>query len=221
MTQATYVRTDVLGLDELTPFPGNAKRGDVPLILESLRRNGQYRGLVVRQTEDGQLVVLAGNHTAQALEAHGAGDCGKTVKVGDEERPCGVCQNEAWDPSARCEIVTCDDDTARRVNLVDNKASERGSYDRDALTELLSYVEDLEGTGYTDADVELLIAPPPSLDELADTYGDPETGDFWPVIRIRLSPEERDEFLDLTADAASKEDTDRFRHLMSLARGDG
>jgi hypothetical protein len=221
MTQATYVRTEVLGLDELTPFPGNAKRGDVPIILESLRRNGQYRSLIIRVDEEERSVILAGNHTAQALEAHGAGDCGKTVKVGDEERPCGVCQNDAWDPSARCEIVTCDDDTARRINLVDNRSAEKGSYDRDALAELLSYVDDYEGTGYSEADVELLIAPPPSLEELADTYGDPEAGDFWPVIRIRLSPEDRDAFLDLTADSPDKEDTGRFLHLMTLARGDG
>lgn len=221
MTQATYVRTVAVALDKLTPFPGNAKRGDVDLILASLRRNGQYRGLVVRETDHGPLVVLAGNHTAQALSAHGPGPCDYRARVGDEDRPCGICQNEPWDPSARCEIVTCDDDTARRINLVDNRSAEKGTYDRDALAELLSYVDDdLDGTGYTDADIQLLIAPPPSLEELADTYGTPEDGDFWPVLRIRVSPEERDEFLGLTADAAGTEDTDRFRRLLALARGD-
>ncbi|MFF5422432.1 hypothetical protein ACFY49_40190, partial [Streptomyces misionensis] len=63
--QATYLRTANVPLDELTPFPGNAKRGSVDTILESLRRNGQYRGLVVREIPDGPLIVLAGNHTAQ------------------------------------------------------------------------------------------------------------------------------------------------------------
>ncbi|UJV42964.1 ParB/Srx family N-terminal domain-containing protein [Streptomyces sp. AMCC400023] len=222
MTNATYLRTEDVFLDDLTPFPGNAKRGDVPLILESLRRNGQYRGLVVRVEDEGRYVVLAGNHTAEALRAHGAGDCGTTVKVGDEEHPCGVCGNVAsWPLIARCEIVTCDDPTARRINLVDNRSAEKGTYDRDALAELLSYLDDdLAGSGYTDSDVELLITPPLSLEELADTYGDPEADDFWPVLRIRLSPEERDEFLALTVDSPGKEDADRLRYLMALARGD-
>lgn len=164
MTQATYQRTAAVPLDELTPFPGNAKRGDVELILSSLRRNGQYRSLVVREIENGPLVILAGNHTAQALALHGAAACDVTVTVKGDERPCGVCQNEAWDPSARCEIVTCDDDTARRVNLIDNRASDAGEYDNDALTELLSYLEDdYEGTGYNAGDVNrLLFVPDPA-----------------------------------------------------------
>jgi hypothetical protein len=71
MSAATYLRTDTIPVDQLTPYPGNAKRGDVPAILASLRKNGQYRGLVVRQQPDSALVVLAGNHTRQALAEHG------------------------------------------------------------------------------------------------------------------------------------------------------
>ncbi|MFJ4627157.1 hypothetical protein [Streptomyces sp. NPDC088847] len=224
---ARYLRTVTVPLAELRHFPGNAKRGDVPTILDSLRRNGQYRSLIARQTENGHaddppLTVLAGNHTMMALELHGPGDCGAPVKTAKGERPCGVCgNNAAWELTGRVEIVECDDDTARRINLVDNRSAEKGSYDRDALAELLSYMDDdLSGTGYIPADVELLLAPPPSLEELADTYGDPEADDFWPVIKLRLSPEERDTFHGLTVDAPGKEDTDRFRYLMALARGD-
>ncbi|MFC8465979.1 hypothetical protein [Streptomyces sp. NPDC057250] len=220
MTQAVYQRTAAVSLDELTPFPGNAKRGDVDLILSSLRRNGQYRALVVREIENGPLVILAGNHTAQALAMHGSGACDFTVTVKGEERPCGVCQNEPWDPSARCEVVTCDDDTARRINLVDNRSSEKGTYDRDALTDLLSYLDDdYAGSGYTDADVQILIAPPPSLDELADTYGDPEADDFWPVLKFKVSPEDRDAFYGLTINCPNpNDDAARFSWLLDRAR---
>jgi hypothetical protein len=221
MTQATYRRTENVPLDELTPFPGNAKRGDVRAILTSLRRNGQYRSLVVREIENGPLVALAGNHTMQALAAHGPGPCMETVSVGGEERPCGVCQNQPWEPGARCELVTCDDDTARRINLVDNRAAELGTYDNDALTELLSYLEDdYVGSGYSEADVNLLIAPPLSLEELADTYGDPETGDFWPVLKFKVPPETRDEFYGLTINCPNpNDDTERFHYLLDRARG--
>ncbi|WP_327415421.1 ParB/Srx family N-terminal domain-containing protein [Streptomyces sp. NBC_01233] len=157
MTQATYVRTDTIPLAQLTPFPGNAKRGDVGAILTSLTRNGQYRALVVRETEPGRYVVLAGNHTTQAIAAHGPGDCGMTVKAGDEERPCGVCGNQEWEPSARCEVVHCDDDTATRINLVDNRASDLGTYDEQALADLIGGLDDLGGTGWSDEDLADLV----------------------------------------------------------------
>lgn len=158
MTTATYLRTESLPLAGLTPYPGNAKVGDVPKILESLCRNGQYRGIVVRETEDGR-IVLAGNHTIQAIAAHGPGDCGLTVRVGDEERRCGLCGNAPWEPVARCEIVDCDDATARRINLVDNKSAALGGWDEAALAELLDALEDdFTGTGYSDTDLAELAA---------------------------------------------------------------
>ncbi|ONK13260.1 hypothetical protein [Streptomyces sp. MP131-18] len=165
MAQARYQRTVDLPLDHLTPFPGNAKRGHVPTILESLCRNGQYRSLVIREVGPA-LIVLAGNHTLQALAAHGPGDCGLTVTVAGEERPCGICHNQPWDPVARCEIVSCDDDTAARINLVDNRAPELGTYDTDALAELIAGLDDdLGGTGYTETDLEDLLKP---IEPLAD-----------------------------------------------------
>ncbi|PKA32862.1 hypothetical protein OIE91_11315 [Streptomyces albidoflavus] len=222
MPPATHVRTDTLLLNQLQHFPGNARRGDVELILTSLKRNGQYRGLVVRDVQpDGPLVVLAGNHTMQALALHGPGACTYRTTHQGQERPCGVCYGEDWTPSARCEVIICDDDTARRINLVDNKASDDGTYDRDALAELLSYLDDdgYEGTGYTDTDINLLVAPPPSLEELADTYGDPEADDFWPVLKFRVSPELRDAFYGLTINCPNpNDDAERFRYLLERAR---
>ncbi|GHG45180.1 hypothetical protein [Streptomyces hydrogenans] len=73
-------------------------------------------------------MVLAGNHTAQALNAHGAGDCG--------HESCGVCRNDpSWTPAARCEVVVCDKDAARRINIVDNRAADLGTYDFEALAD--------------------------------------------------------------------------------------
>ncbi|MDT0377252.1 hypothetical protein RM572_00480 [Streptomyces sp. DSM 42041] len=134
-TPAEYLRTADVPLGDLTPFPGNAKVGDVDAIRASLRRNGQYRALVVREVEDGQLIVLAGNHTLTALTAE-------------------------QQTSARCEIVRCDEHTARRINLADNRTADLGRYDSDALAELLTGLDgDLDGVGYTDADLDALLAP--------------------------------------------------------------
>ncbi|MCC9686884.1 hypothetical protein [Streptomyces sp. MNU103] len=158
MPPAVHVRTDPIPLGELTPFPGNAKRGNVPAILSSLRRNGQYRALVVRHVQpDGPLVVLAGNHTLQALQQHGPDACDYTATVDGQTQPCGVCHGEPWTPQALCQVLVCDDDTARRINLADNRTSDLGTYDMDALAELLSYLDDHDGTGYTDDEVTRLV----------------------------------------------------------------
>jgi hypothetical protein len=195
MTTATYLRTDTIPVDQLTPYPGNAKRGDVGAILASLRKNGQYRGLVVREQPDGTLVVLAGNHTRQALAEHGPGDCGV--------KGCGVCHNRAdWVPAARCDVVQCDDKTALRVNLADNRTSDLGTYDYAGLADLLGQLGDVDGTGYSDQDVQditALVSLPdeePKDDNHRDRTaaaaagdGDLDTGNpevFNPVINLRV-----------------------------------
>jgi hypothetical protein len=130
---AAYLATRDIPIGDLTPFPGNAKRGDVAAIRASLRRNGQYRSLIVRQTGAGALIVLAGNHTMQALDADGA-------------------------ETARCEVITCDDAEARRINLADNRLSERGTWDQDNLAALLMGVQDdFDGTGYDPNDLDDLL----------------------------------------------------------------
>lgn len=159
---ATYVETRDVPLGKLTRFPGNARRGDVERIRESIRRHGQYRALVVRATGD-ELVILAGNHTRDALASEGH-------------------------EHARCEVVTCDDDEARRINLADNRLAEIGTYDEDALAELLSYLDgDYDGTGYTAEDVDALVHMPEELPALTDPDHVPEPpkepvsapGDVW------------------------------------------
>lgn len=137
-----YVETRDVPFSQLNRFPGNARRGDVEQIRESIRRHGQYRSLVVRDTGS-ELVILAGNHTHDAIRAEGH-------------------------KTARCEIITCSDDEARRINLADNRLAELGSYDNDELAELLSYLDgDYEGTGYTDEDVDAILTPP--ADDAPDT----------------------------------------------------
>jgi DNA modification methylase len=168
-----YLDTRPVPLDELTPFPGNAKRGDVEAIRASLKRNGQYRSLVVREVPNGPLIVLAGNHTLQALAAEGH-------------------------DSARCEIVRCDDATARRINLADNRTAELGAYDDDALAALLKDLDgDYDGTGWNEEDLEALTVineteqgPALADDELPipEPPADPVSriGDLWILGEHRL-----------------------------------
>jgi len=162
-----YVSTRRVPIEKLTPFPGNARRGNVEELRASIRRHGQYRALVVRDMGDGELVILAGNHTSEALTLEGH-------------------------TAARCEIVTCDDDEALRINLADNRLSDLGEYDDVSLVDQLSQLAgDLEGIGYTADDLHRLMTgtkpstaePPdefPKVDEgIAVDYGCPRCGYEW------------------------------------------
>lgn len=124
------MKTTLCPVEDLKPFDGNPRVGDVALIAESLRANGQYRPIVVRQ---GTNEILAGNHTWKAAKSLGWVDVWVT-------------------------FVECDDETAKRIVLVDNRANDVADYDDQALADLLASVQDLAGTGYSPADVDVLLA---------------------------------------------------------------
>ena len=159
---ATWVATRDLEIASLTRFPGNARRGNTAEIRKSIKRHGQYRAIVVR-AHDGQHTILAGNHTADALQAEGHA-------------------------TARCEVIECSDDEAVRINLSDNRLGELPGpdgfrYDDDDLVQLLSYLDDdYEGTGWTAEDVEALIG---SGEELPPAGGsDPDNVPAPPAIPV-------------------------------------
>lgn len=123
MEMTRIVETCDLELKDLTPYPGNARTHNVAAIEQSLRRNGQYRAIVVR--EGG--TILAGHGTVEAA---------KRLK---------------W-KSLHGHVVKCDDETARRIVLVDNRSNDLGGYDKEALFGLMDGLsgELLEGTGFDD-----------------------------------------------------------------------
>lgn len=171
-----FLETAEVPITTLTPFAGNARRGDLEAIRESLRVSGQYRSIVVRRVpargrRPAQDVILAGNHTTLALQAEG-----HTV--------------------VRAEIIDCTDAEARRINLADNRTGELGTYDAAALLRLLDQAHNddggLLGTGFTEDAYRELVdkamasgaggAPDefPEYDEAVDTqYACPSCGYEW------------------------------------------
>ena len=117
-------------IDSLTPYQDNPRRGDLEAIKESLAVNGQYRPIVAnRRTGE----VLAGNHTLRAAEQLGWTRIAVT-----------------W--------VDVDDETARRIVLVDNRSNDLAGYDDALLASILEDLPDLEGTGYDQAALAELLA---------------------------------------------------------------
>lgn len=121
---------------ELKFYPGNARRGDIDLIADSLSKLGQYKPIVVNK--DG--TILAGNHTVMAAQRLGW----ETIDV---------------------HRVDVDDETAKRIVLVDNKANDQSTYDVEELVNLLTELPNLDATGFTRDEVDELLE---SLDALDD-----------------------------------------------------
>lgn len=132
-----------VALEKLTPYPGNPRRGDIGAIAESLTEHGQYRPIVVQRSTGH---VLAGNHTMAAAAQLG------------------------WS-KIDVHYIDVDDDQAKRIVLVDNRIGDKGHYDLAALTDRLQELPDLDGTGYTDADLARL------LDSITDDTLPADIGD--------------------------------------------
>jgi ParB-like chromosome segregation protein Spo0J len=151
-----YLETTVVPLDVLQRFPGNARKHAAERIKDSVRR-GQYKSLLCRRLDGGQLVVVAGNGTADALLAVGA----KEARV------------EVWDYT---------DAEARWVNISDNRLSDLATDDNDALAALLAAQDgDYAGMGFTDNEV-LKILGQEAMPEPGDAPIDDTAGNRWGVI---------------------------------------
>lgn len=154
-------------IDSITPYRDNPRRGDLDAIKESLAVNGQYRPIVAnRRTGE----VLAGNHTLRAAELLGWTQIAVT-----------------W--------VDVDDETARRIVLVDNRSNDLAGYDDALLASILEDLPDLEGTGYDQAALAALLAgrdEPVALTDPDEAAPLPErapvsrVGDVWELGESRL-----------------------------------
>ena len=125
-------------VDDLTLHPANPREGDIGAIVTSIERNGWY-GTIVAQASTRH--VLAGNHRLQAA------------------RQLGIDEVPVW-------WVDCDDETALRILLADNRTSDLATNNDGLLTELLAgiaaqSVDDLLGTGYDGDDLDDLLGTPP------------------------------------------------------------
>lgn len=135
-----------LRIEDLTPFPTNPRRGNLPLIAESLETHGQYKPITVnRRTaengfvkdEIGQLVVVAGNHTMRA-----AGERLKWEEIDGTIIEVTRAQEE-------------------QIMLIDNRTTDAAEYDMRALAahlEALMADDALAGTGFTTDDLDDLLA---------------------------------------------------------------
>jgi DNA modification methylase len=166
------LRNLAVPIDSLQGLPGNPRVGDVDAVAASLDRFGQRKPIVVRK-DDG--TIIAGNHTWQAAKKLGWAEIA-VAYVGD------------------------DDVTAQAYALADNRTAELGSYDEQALKDLIDKVAAVDPelvriSGWSDEAVQELLdkieaAQPKELNE--DVIPEvPEVpvakpGDIWQLGNHRL-----------------------------------
>jgi hypothetical protein len=109
-------------VSELKPHPDNPRIGNVDVIADSFKKNGQYAPIVA--LPDG--TVIAGSHRLAAAKQLGWKEMLVTT-------------------------VNADEETAKRILLADNRTSDLGFYDNDSLQGLLASLAEessLDGTGW-------------------------------------------------------------------------
>lgn len=125
------VGNELVPVDRLILHPDNSRVGDVELIKSLILANGFYGSITVQV---GTNYVLAGNHRLKAAR-----------ELGMQFIPV------SW--------VECDEATAKRILLGDNRANDLATYEVEAHLRLLeaeAKANNLVGSGYTDEDIEKL-----------------------------------------------------------------
>jgi len=117
-------------ISTLKKYPNNPRKGNIQVIADSLATNGQYKTITVNKRNN---EILAGNHTYEAAKSLGWTELTVT-------------------------FVDVDDETAAKIVLLDNRTADMGEYENEALIKLLEELEDLEHTGYSDDDLDDLLA---------------------------------------------------------------
>lgn len=138
-------------LDSLEEFPKNPKDHDLGAIMESMKENGVFKGLLVQEWPDTPRYILAGHGTKKAL-----------IELGFTH--------------IDCIFVECNPKIARKIVLADNRTSQLGGFRDELLLDYLRDVatdNDLAGTGYDEDDLHTLSA------HVEGDHGEPDddTGD--------------------------------------------
>lgn len=153
--------------ESVRPHPQNPRNGDVDAIIASILANGVYRPIIAQRSTSR---ILAGHHLHAAL-----------------------CELDS--PMVPVMWVDCDDVTATRILLADNRTADLGRYDEGLLRVLLHELDDLDqlmGTGYEAqylTRLDAFLDPPPR--DLIDQ-------EAWTTFTIACPVTVRDAFLGMT-----------------------
>lgn len=96
------------------------------------------------------------------------------------------------------------------ANLIANKAG--GSFDYDILANEFD-LDVVLASGFARGELGMY-SELPTLEELANEYGEPQVEDFWPSMILHLPPSLADRFYQLMKDQGKESDSDNFSALL-------
>lgn len=132
---AAVLKRHLVAIDDLEPFPGNPRRGDVIAVRASLRRFGQTKPILVDAARPER--IIAGHHVRLAAA------------------------EEGWTHVAVLAHEFKDEEEARAYLIADNRTHDLGTYSTEELVSQLRELAEgagLDGTGFTADDLDDLLA---------------------------------------------------------------
>lgn len=162
-------------------------------LARSLDLFDQYKNIVVwRDPGDEVLYVIAGEGLVRAALKRGLAE---------------ITVNNRSDLS---------EDRAMALMLADNLLPST-DFDPEKTAEICRFVDGVEEVpGVAQGWLEMVLHEnkPPSLDDLADEYGKPQERDFWPMVRVQVSPETFELFNSLMEQTGIEDKAVAFEQVM-------
>jgi len=177
-------RYAMVEVGQVTPHPANPNIGDIAGIGESIEGIGFF-GVVLVHESTGH--ILAGEHRWRAAQDKGL------TKL----------------PAI---VIDCDDRTAEKIMMGDNRYARLGQWDTAKLVELLeSHGEDLTGSGFTADDRDLLTATLRAMADRGQSSRDYDPDTIGPAVTIHAPLALIEAFRSIPGDT----DADRLRSLLT------
>lgn len=194
--------------------PANPKGHDIPMIAQSF----QDHGFVSSGTLD--------QRTGYFLCGHGRTEALQYMIDKQMDAPREIEEREDdWYCPVECGYESINDAQALAYLVIDNQATIAGDWDKQKLADLLTAVNnsediDLSASGFNKEHLELVLAElasdrQKSLDDLEGEYGKPGERDFWPFVRVQVSPATYAKYEQLMEQQPSDDEAMKFDALIS------
>jgi hypothetical protein len=211
------VKVEIKSLDDLQPDPNNVNKHTVrghQLVENSLRKRGVGRGILAAGKGVEKPGIVAGNLTHEKARDAGIDE---VVFVHTRGNQLVVTVRDDLEPGSPDAVA---------LGIEDNEAAKQ-SYSPDldivaalaagdnAVLSALKREDDVFSSMLDGMGINQTVR---SLDDLESEYGEPSEGDFYPVIRIQVSPETKAKFDELMAVMPFEDEAEKFDALISCVK---
>lgn len=198
---ASRIVNQTVNVDLIDAHPDNYNQhpdAQLTQLASSHQQFGQYRSVVLWQRPNGRYIQVAGHGYLHAAKSEGL-------------------------PQVRADVLPEETapETIKAIMIADNEHAKHSEPDEEVLARLLQEQVnagyDLVSVGSDEDALHDMLAKmtPPTLDELTEQYGDePEEDAFWPVIKVKVSPETKEVYDSLMEQAEGHDEGEKLAWLL-------